>query len=164
MSEEIPYFEDQVDKVRPEEPTVERNAVNAIVYDSKTKKVLCLRWNEYDWNTFIIGGIEGEEDPVEAAKREILEETGYKNVEFIEEIGKTKAAFYAAHKKVNRIANNTGLLFKLVDEEQDQVSDEELEKHSMIWVPKEEVADFINIDPQKHKWQIALKIIEDKFE
>jgi len=162
MTEEIPFFEDQVDKIRPGEPTVERNAVNAVVYDQFTDKILCLKWNKHDWNTFIIGGIEGEEDPIEAAIREIEEETGYKNIEFVQELGKTKAAFYAAHKKVNRIANNTGLLFKLVDSEQNEVSEEELENHSMIWVPRNEVESFINIPPQKHIWKKAMSILDKK--
>ena len=67
---------------------VSRNATISIVHDPKTKKYLCLKWKKQPWTTFISGGIEDGEDALESAKREVLEETGYKNLKLIRTLGK----------------------------------------------------------------------------
>jgi hypothetical protein len=156
---EIPYFEDEKNKIRPDMPTVERNVVQAIIFNPQTHEVLCLDWEEFDWKTFIIGGIEDNEDPIQGALREIKEETGYKNLEFVSEVGKTRSAFFAKHKNENRVANATGLLFKLIDTEQDTVKDSETVNHVTKWIPKDQVRSFINLDNQKYIWEIAEKLL-----
>src|SRR3989338_3953565 len=73
-----PVYENNTgsDAYRKNEPKVERNVVVAIIKNPKTKKYLLLKWKKNDWAGFVTGGIEKGEDIVEAAKREILEETG----------------------------------------------------------------------------------------
>lgn len=156
MTQTIPYFDDTKNPTQPDKETVERNMIQAIVWNKKDDAILLLQWNEFDWKTLILGGIEGDEDMVEAAKREIAEETGYVDVKYISEVGKTKASFYAAHKGVNRIAHNTGLLFELVSDERQEVDAKELAQHTARWVPVSEVRDFINVEAQQYMWDLAV--------
>ncbi|MDB5259455.1 MAG: leuS [Candidatus Taylorbacteria bacterium] len=152
----IPFFEDKKDPTVAGKPVVERNVTNAIIWNRAKDEILVLEWPKFDWKTFIIGGIEGEEDPVICAQREAAEETGYNDIKFIAEIGKTKTSFYAAHKGVNRIANATCFLFELVSDAQQPVDPEETKNHFFKWIPRSEVAAFINIAPQQYSWEEAL--------
>ena len=114
---------------------VKRQTIHAVVYNPKTDKYLCLNWKHFPWTTFIVGGVEEGEDPVDAARREVQEETGYKNITFKRFLGGPVQGIYnAAHKKQNRIAYTQGILFELVDEERDTVSPEEAEKHETEWL------------------------------
>lgn len=132
-----------IDKNNPHVPGKEvvfRDAIIAVVRNPHTDTYLCLEWKKHPWITFVMGGMEENEDPIMAAKREILEETGYKNIKFIKDLGFAQSEFFAAHKDVNRIAHTRNLLFELENEEQDQISDDELEIHSVTWRTREEIA------------------------
>lgn len=118
-----------------------RKGILAVVYDPKKEKYLTLRWPKQNWTTFVVGGVEGDEDSVAAAKREILEETGYKNVTFKRVLcGPTQSEFFAAHKDLNRVAHSELLLFELENDEQVEVTEEEKEKHTVHWVTRKELS------------------------
>jgi 8-oxo-dGTP pyrophosphatase MutT (NUDIX family) len=155
MTQEIPYFEDKVFPVQADKETVERNMIQAVVWDKTSNTVMLLKWLEHDWKTLVLGGVEGDEDMVTAAKREIAEETGYTDITFLGEVGKSTASFYAAHKGVNRLAHNTGLLFELNSDERQEVDVKESAQHEYHWVPVEEARDFLNIDAQQYMWDKA---------
>ncbi|MEX0673080.1 MAG: alpha/beta fold hydrolase [Candidatus Paceibacterota bacterium] len=113
-----------------------RYVVHCIVKHPSEDTVVTLRWKEHDWQTLIIGGIEKGESPEEAARREIYEETGYKNLILEDQLGdEVRAEFYAAHKEVNRIAYTKALVFRLSDLEKDDVTEEEKAKHEPVWTP-----------------------------
>jgi leucyl-tRNA synthetase len=117
----------------------ERDAVIAILHDPKTDRYLCLRWKEQPWTTFITGGVEDGEEPIEAGKREIAEETGYRDIELERDLGRTRSEFFAAHKDVNRIANNAVLLYSLKSDHKDGVDAEEAAQHEAVWMSREEI-------------------------
>ncbi len=156
----IPYFEDEDSRLKPDLPIVERETVNVIVHNPAKDQVLCLEWEKFNWKTFIIGGVDNNEDSASAALREIKEETGYKNLELICEIGKLRSGYYAAHKNENRIANTTGFLFKLLNEDQDKVDESEVTNHVFKWIPKNNVESFVNLSSQKYLWTKALEYLK----
>ena len=155
----IPYFEDEANKPRKGIETVERDNVEVFLYDSIKKQILCLDWGKFGWKTVIMGGLDGEM-PIDAARKEIREETGYKNVIFLQEIGKTQSSCFATHKNENRLANTIGLLFELVDYEQDNIDPAELEKHVPIWIPVEEISEYLTISAQKYFWNIVKPLLQ----
>ena len=121
---------------------VSRKTIHAIVKNPKNNKYLCLEWKKFPWTTFIVGGIENNETSIEAAKREVYEETGFKNLKLIKKLDNIVCAEYnAAHKKENRFAYTTGIFFELINEDRDEVHEEEKEKHQYIWLDKDEITE-----------------------
>lgn len=156
--EKVPYFEDEDNKMVDGIPVIERDNVEVFLIDKKENKLLCLDWEKFGWKTVIMGGLDGD-TPEVAAKKETLEETGYKNIKFIQGLGKTRSGYYAAHKKKNHIATTIGLFFELVDYKQDVIKKEELEKHKPVWVSIDEVSNYLTISAQKYFWDMLKNII-----
>ncbi len=146
----IPHFDDTTNPMRSDKDTVERNMIQVVLWNRADNTVLLLHWPEFDWKTLILGGVEEGEDMVQAAKREVAEETGYTDIEFVTEICKTKSTFYAAHKGVNRIAHNTGLLFQLVGWSQEPVDPKELAQHTPHWISVTDAKAYINVEAQQY--------------
>lgn len=154
-----PFFENSDNsKTRADAKTVKRRLVYGIVRNQRTQSVLCLQWKVYNWVSFVVGGVQDGETLVEAARREVIEETGYKNLKFIEEIDwVTHFTFYASHKSENRYGMASGVVFDLVDEKQDQIASEEQVKHEALWVPIEKVYDTVTHLNAKAVWRYYLK-------
>ena len=146
-----PKFVDFDRPPRPEKRVVHRRVIHAIVRRPSDNKILMLQWKGDMWGskpprTFIIGGIEEGEDPIESAKREIREETGYRNVHFIKKLNiEVHTEYFAAHKDENRYGKINIICFELNSEEQDPVSSEETGKHDPVWISEKEVTSFINV-------------------
>jgi 8-oxo-dGTP pyrophosphatase MutT (NUDIX family) len=153
------YIIDEDSKPQEGYPTVRRDTVYALLYNPKTDAYLCLDWQKFNWKTFIIGGIDAGEAPEAAALREIKEETGYTNIRFVREIGRCVAAYFAAHKKENRIADSVGLLFELIDETKEPTKTEETQHHVSVWVPAKDVGTFVDRSSQKYMWNLIEKKI-----
>ncbi len=112
---------------------IERVNVQVVVRNPKDNKILCLKWKKHDWKTFPMGGVDGE-DILKAAKREVLEETGYKNLINGKVLGgQVRAEYFAAHKDVNRISYTSLVSFDLKDEERVPISKEEAEQADIFW-------------------------------
>ncbi len=127
---------------REDVQTVERNAVTAIVYNPRTEKYLGLRWKQVDWETFITGGIEEGQTAEEAARMEVREETGYKNLKLVKELPRYHAEFFHAPKGVNRFAHFASFLFELENDESDDISSDEQKIHECVWLSRDEIKDF----------------------
>ncbi len=142
----IPKIVDTHDPPIEGRKIVERNAVQVILIDPKTKKVLMLKWKKFPWTTFITGGIESGEDMIEAARREVLEETGYKNIKYIKTLGgPVESHFFAAHKNENRKATFHALVFELENNDQNVLSEEESAIHNLAWMTWKELEQDKNI-------------------
>lgn len=132
----MPVLPDPTNPHVPGKEVVHRTATISIVYDPKKDAYLTLKWKQQPWITYVTGGIEQGEDPVEAAKREITEETGYADVRLIRKLGgDAQSEFYAAHKGVNRVARNSMFLFELTNDTRREISPEEHALHDVEWVP-----------------------------
>ncbi|MCC7522993.1 class I tRNA ligase family protein [Candidatus Uhrbacteria bacterium] len=104
----------------PRENEEFRRSIVAIVRNPKNGKLLSINWGKKGGSLFVGGGLEDGEDPETCAVREIREETGYKNVKFIEKSETVHHHYFAASKNVARNIEAVGLLFELSDEERDE--------------------------------------------
>lgn len=125
--------------LREGKPNTKRRTIQAFVYNPATDKYLAISYKKMQCIAPVIGGIEGDEDPETAARREVLEETGYKNLQFKAILGKYHAQFYAEHKDVNRDVDATQVYFVLENEERDAVSAEEQATQDTLWLTREEL-------------------------
>jgi len=94
----------------------------------------------------ITGGIDDGEDIVEAAKRELYEESGYKNVKYIKDPDfAIHTFFWHRVKKSNRHARFRYLMFELVTDERDEIAPEEAAVHHLVWKTKKELETFFTV-------------------
>jgi hypothetical protein len=136
-------------------PVIERITINAILWNPYADTFLCLDWIKFGWKTFVIGGVEEGENLQEAAEREIAEETGYRDIELVANLGALRSGYYAAHKKENRVAHTTGFLFRLKSARQSAVKNTVNLPHIFQWVPRSEVSSFLTPSSQKYLWDQA---------
>ena len=152
---------DMVDKLNPPKDGVEmthRNTVHVILRNQEGKIGL-LNWKSESWGdrtpvTFITGGVDDGEDLVEAARREVLEETGYTDLQLVETlVHETCASFYAAHKSVNRCAHVRCVVFDVSENGQQEINEDEKAHHDLVWCDPSEVAGKINIPDDTFFWE-----------
>jgi leucyl-tRNA synthetase len=136
-----PKIIDKVNLHQPGKPIIERQVAHAIVFDPKKKKYLIIRNKKFGWDTVVMGGIKNEETPADAARREVMEETGYVDIEMKRVLGgQTEAHYYTNHKNENRIAYATAVYFELKSEKKLTIADGEHPDNEILWVTE---ADFV---------------------
>ena len=142
-----------IDALKPNMPFSERRAVVCIIKHWKEEKYLGVKWGNTGWQGFVIGGVEDGEDPSRAGLREIIEETGYQNPEFVQNLGGTvHAQFFQNIKNENRFAHFTPIFFQLRDGEAKETSEEEKALHKFSWLTPEEMKSFITHDDMRIIW------------
>ncbi len=147
-------------EIRPSERFTDREVVVAVIKHPNEDKYLCVKNREFGWVNFVMGGIEDNESIVDAACREIVEETGYTNIE----IEKTQEFiyfdnFYARHKKVNRHITSHTVIGKLKDLEQVERSKEESDLQEVLWISKEELIDKLSTNAHKYD---AIRVLNNE--
>jgi leucyl-tRNA synthetase len=125
----------------------EKEAIVAVVRNPRTGETLMLDWGprQKNWGgtLFIGGGVEAHEtDLVEAAKREIAEETGYTDLKFISQAPiPVNSYYYSNVKDRHDRARMHGLLFELRSNSQEtpNLDDGEKDKFKPVWIPDDKV-------------------------
>lgn len=144
--------------VRPDKPMTEREVVVAVVKHPLEEAYLCMRNKQFNWLDFVMGGIEGEETPAEAGKREVLEETGYKDLSELKETQETfYDNFYAAHKDVNRHITVHTVYGQLLSLDQVERTEVEAEIADVLWVPAAELAEKLTQQAHQYIWEMLQK-------
>jgi len=142
------YLSEQKYPTREDKKTVARKIAECYIRNPKNDSFLFIESKGADWRSPVCGGIEEGENFVEAGRREIYEETGYKNLKFVKYLGSPlRADFYHPQKDENRQAEFNGVFFELENEEHDEVSQDELLKQSPVWIPRNKVVSFLTISP-----------------
>ena len=132
--------------IKKELPLEKRRAICAVVKNPKNNKYLCISWKNFKMHGLITGGIDDGEDIIKCAEREILEETGYKNLKYIRTapLG-INTQFYHRQKKVNRWAHFQFVFFDLVDENRSEIAENESALHDVVWKSEDELKDFFTV-------------------
>lgn len=132
--------------VKPDMDFVKREAVCAVVRNPKDDTYLCVSWKNFVMNGLVTGGIDEGEDLIDCARREIREETGYKNLKFVRKSNVAiNTFFYHRVKKQNRHAHFQFVFFDLENEEKDVVDEKESALHEVVWKKREELKDFFTV-------------------
>jgi leucyl-tRNA synthetase len=131
---------------KPQGDEVHKEKIIAVVKNPSTNKVIVLDWGprqeRFGGNMLIGGTIESGEDLIEAAKREIQEETGYTDLEFIKQTEvRGHGYFYSNVKNQNYCGHCTGLLFTLRSNQRvaTNLEDGENDKFEVTWVDENKV-------------------------
>jgi Leucyl-tRNA synthetase len=123
----------------PRENEAKKESIVAVIYDPKENKYLTINWGDKGGRIFVGGTRHDSEDPIECAKREIAEETGYNDIEFVRETFPINHHYYAHNKDKAFEIDATGLLFNLVSDKQvdRNLDEDEIDNFKVEWVSKE---------------------------
>lgn len=140
-----------------------QRSMTATVYIFKEGKLLLHRHKKYN-SLFPIGGhIETDELPQEAAEREVHEETGISDLQFIDnatnlnlEQGQLLTPFFMLHENIGQDENLDFIYAAFTN--QNELLPEEQESGEFYWFTKDEVKNNTTIKP--HIKNVALELFE----
>jgi len=138
------------------ENEAKKNSIVAIVYDEENDKYLTINWHEKGGRLFIGGSINEGETPLECAIREVEEETGYKNIELVNELSRINHHYYAYNKDKYFNIDCTGFLFKLVNNEKTNQNLDEDENFDVEWVDKKTILNEIKDELHLKTFEYAM--------
>ena len=143
-----PYFKGiGEESLNPNVETKFRNSIIAVIKNEEDNTYLCVDALKRNCKSFVLGGIEEGETPEEAAIREVKEETGYIDITINRKsIFELHNHFYAAYKGVNRYAILNVIFGTLNSKKKEKVSNDEFNKQRAIWIKKEDLKEFLNVN------------------
>lgn len=141
----------------PHENETKKDSIVAIVYDEENDKYLTINWHGLGGRLFIGGTRKENEDALTCAIREIAEETGYKNVEFVCELPKINHHYYAHNKDKYFTIECTGLFFKLKNHDKNVQHLDQDEVFDVEWVEEKVVLNEIKDELHLKTYEYAKK-------
>lgn len=147
----------------PDEAFTEERRDTVVVHlkDQSTGKFAILNWHgpQAGIRTAIMGGIEDDQTPEQAALAEIREETGISNASVVKTSQWLTAAKYCArHKQTNRCAHTYALLAEVENlESQEPISEAEQALHTLSWHEASEIRNLLTPEHQKQVWDLLQK-------
>ena len=143
-----PYFKGTGEEsLNPNVETKFRTSVIAVIKNEEDNTYLCVDALKRNCKSFVLGGIEEGETPEEAVIREVKEETGYIDITINRKsIFELHNHFFAAYKGVNRYAILNVIFGTLNSKKREKVSEDEFNKQKAIWIKRENLKDFLNVN------------------
>ena len=143
----IPVIEQVTGEIRENES--HKDSIVAVIYDEKNDKYLTINWHELGGRLFVGGTRHENESALDCAKREIMEETGYNDIELVNECFPINHHYYAYNKNKAFSITANGFLFKLNSDRKVDTNLDDDEKFTVEWVDRktieEEVKDELHI-------------------
>ncbi|QQG39722.1 MAG: NUDIX domain-containing protein [Candidatus Aenigmatarchaeota archaeon] len=139
-----------------------RRSIVALVANPQTNQILSINWGpQAGGNLLIGGGREENEDPVECAKREIAEETGYRDVTLVAQSERIHHRYFAHSKNKARQIEAIGLFFNLQSNERinPKLEADEVGRFKVEWLSEPDAAE--RIRDELHRYVFA-KFIRDE--
>jgi leucyl-tRNA synthetase/ADP-ribose pyrophosphatase YjhB (NUDIX family) len=143
-NQKVPYFtySDPVWWVKHEDwvPFITRKTVQAVLKDPQTNMFCVLKRKIDGTYSFPLGWVEEWETSIEAATREIKEETWYENIKYVSTLSEEyHKHFYHPNKKRNQYNIESLLFFELIDNNHSELSDKEKSIHEVQWLTLEQL-------------------------
>ncbi len=146
------FVGDGINAPREGVETIERKTVTAVIKNPKNNLYLVLK--EKDNNVFVGGGVDDGESVEDAVKREIVEETGYKNIEIKTKMFEHLFAHGFRHtKQLNQKTDDTFFFIELLDEDKVE-SEADTERHNVLWVSEGEIDKVVTWEHHKFFWNL----------
>jgi 8-oxo-dGTP pyrophosphatase MutT (NUDIX family) len=148
--------------VRADKKTICINAVCCVIKHHAENKYLVVKHHRSGISGYlaVCGSIDDGEIPEQTGSREILEETGYKNVKFIKNLGQPYYFnYFKASKDENRLLRLIPLYFETVNEEVEPMSEYEKAKQEPEWLFEKDIEQFLNTRPFHREFYLRLKNI-----
>lgn len=151
-----PEYTDDVQSPKDGLKTTNRKGVMILIKHWGEDKYLLNISEKYNWKILFTGGIEEGESVYEAARREVLEETGYSDIKSIAKINFAHTDnFERVHKGDNARVEQTNILVELASGEQVARDAEESAAHKLEWHTREEMSQIINRRNHKFVFDFA---------
>jgi 8-oxo-dGTP pyrophosphatase MutT (NUDIX family) len=142
-----------MDAYKEDLPIVERDPIAVVIKHPQEDLYLLADWKQATWRGFLTGGIEEGDSLEETVRKEVHEETGYKNVSKIVPMDfASHALFFHPVKNVNRLAHYHLVFAQLENLDKDEVSEEEQKIADFIWIPKDKVLETLTRKGMKQLW------------
>ncbi len=110
-----------------------------IVFDPKTQKYAVGKQHNNGSLRFFSGGVDLGEDIKDGILREVIEESGLYDFEYVEKIGEALTHYHNSLRNVNRVAHATCFLVILKSADLKEVNLEEHEKFFLVWATAEQI-------------------------
>ena len=134
---------------------IETNSAGGVILN-KEGKILVVSQHGTSWS-LPKGHLEGNENPLEAAKREIYEESGISQLEFIKELGNYKRFRISPDGKENK-SELKNIRFFLFRTNQEGLKPVDKENPEAKWVEKKDVVKLLTHKKDK---EFFLKYLKD---